>query len=399
MTHALGWILFFVALIASVCLHEAGHLLTAKGFGMKATQYFAGFGPTLWSFQRGETEYGFKAIPAGGFVKIVGMTDLEEIAPEDESRAFYRQKGWKRTIVLAAGSFVHFVIAIFLHLVRPAAGRHLQDHAHPGLGHLREAADDATPATGRCRLRRSRQGSSRATRWCPTTASSSPAGTQFRDAVTAGGVKPATVVFARNGVDKTVVITPATIKDASGVVIVDDKKRPVPKIGVGPHIATTSYNAITAVPLAFSNFGQGVYDTVTGVSQLPSQVAHAFSAGRTAENSPASVVGVGQIAGDAVASGSTAERVAGFLGIVAALNLFVGLFNLLPLLPLDGGHIAILWFEGFRSWLFKVLHRKDPGRVDIVKLTPALYVVLILIVGLSVTLLAADIVNPIANPF
>src|SRR3954452_20084092 len=114
MAYALGVILFAVGILVSVCLHEAGHMYTAKAFGMKVTRYFVGFGPTLWSFKRGETEYGFKAIPAGGFVKIIGMTDLEEIAPEDESRAFYRQKGWKRTIVLASGSFVHFAIAIFL---------------------------------------------------------------------------------------------------------------------------------------------------------------------------------------------------------------------------------------------------------------------------------------------
>ena len=103
MIHELGWLLFFVALIGSVCIHEAGHFVMAKRFGMKATQFFAGFGPTVWSFQRGETEYGIKAIPAGGFVKIIGMTALEEVDPEDEPRAFYKQKAWKRTVVLAAG--------------------------------------------------------------------------------------------------------------------------------------------------------------------------------------------------------------------------------------------------------------------------------------------------------
>ncbi|MFN2626875.1 MAG: site-2 protease family protein, partial [Mycobacteriales bacterium] len=87
----LGVVVFAVALIISIMLHEGGHLLTAKAFGMKATKYFLGFGPTLWSFRRGETEYGVKAIPAGGFVKIVGMTPLEEVPPGDEDRAFYRQ--------------------------------------------------------------------------------------------------------------------------------------------------------------------------------------------------------------------------------------------------------------------------------------------------------------------
>ena len=112
MTYALGVIIFAVGILVSVCLHEAGHLLTAKQFGMKATHYFAGFGPTLWSFRRGETEYGVKAIPAGGFVKIVGMTPLEEVAPADQDRAFWRFPLWQRTVVLVAGSFTHFLLAI-----------------------------------------------------------------------------------------------------------------------------------------------------------------------------------------------------------------------------------------------------------------------------------------------
>ena len=131
MTHALGWVLFFVALIVSVCLHEAGHLLTAKRFGMKATQYFAGFGPTLWSFQRGETEYGVKAIPAGGFVKIVGMTDLEEIAPGRRAAGVLPAEGLeahdraRRRLVHALRDRAR------PDLGRPAARRHVQDHAHP----------------------------------------------------------------------------------------------------------------------------------------------------------------------------------------------------------------------------------------------------------------------------
>ena len=111
---ALGWLIFLVALLVSVMLHETGHFVTAKRFGMKCTQYFFGFGPTLWSVKRGETEYGFKAIPAGGFVKIVGMTSLDEVDPEDEPRSFRQAPGWQRLIVLAAGSFMHFLFAAVL---------------------------------------------------------------------------------------------------------------------------------------------------------------------------------------------------------------------------------------------------------------------------------------------
>jgi membrane-associated protease RseP (regulator of RpoE activity) len=114
MSFLLGVAIFVVALLGSIMLHEAGHFATAKWFGMKATQFFVGFGRTIWSRQKGETEYGVKAIPAGGFVKIVGMTDLEEVDPADEPRSFRRQPGWQRIIVLAAGSFMHFVLAFVL---------------------------------------------------------------------------------------------------------------------------------------------------------------------------------------------------------------------------------------------------------------------------------------------
>ncbi len=109
-----GVLIFVVALLISVMLHELGHFLTAKKFGMRVTQFFVGFGKTLWSTFRGETEYGVKALPFGGFVKITGMTSIEEVDVADEPRSFRNQPGWQRIIVLAAGSFMHFVLALFL---------------------------------------------------------------------------------------------------------------------------------------------------------------------------------------------------------------------------------------------------------------------------------------------
>ena len=110
----LGWVIFIVALLFSVMLHETGHFVMAKKFGMKVTRYFVGFGPTLWSTWRGETEYGIKALPFGGFVKIVGMTSLDEVDPEDEPRSFRQHPAWQRIVVLAAGSFMHFLLAFLL---------------------------------------------------------------------------------------------------------------------------------------------------------------------------------------------------------------------------------------------------------------------------------------------
>ena len=117
MSLLLGWVIFVAALLISIMLHEAGHFATAKKFHMKVTQFFVGFGQTLWSRTKGETEYGVKALPFGGFVKITGMTALEDVDPADEPRSFRRQPGWQRVVVLAAGSFMHFALAFILLIV------------------------------------------------------------------------------------------------------------------------------------------------------------------------------------------------------------------------------------------------------------------------------------------
>src|SRR5260370_21491422 len=124
----LGVLIFVVALLGSVMLHELGHFLTAKKFGMRVTQFFVGFGKTLWSTVRGETEYGVKALPFGGFVKITGMTSIEEVDVADEPRSFRNQPGWQRIIVLAARSFMHFVLAVFLLFILAIGIGHFNPH-------------------------------------------------------------------------------------------------------------------------------------------------------------------------------------------------------------------------------------------------------------------------------
>src|ERR1700704_5772849 len=117
MSLLVGWIIFVLALLFSIMLHEAGHFFTAKKFGMKVTQFFVGFGQTIWSTTRGETEYGVKVLPLGGFVKITGMPALDDVDPADEPRSFRRQPGWQRIIVLSAGSFMHFALAFVLLII------------------------------------------------------------------------------------------------------------------------------------------------------------------------------------------------------------------------------------------------------------------------------------------
>jgi RIP metalloprotease RseP len=157
--YVLGVVLFALGIGISVALHEFGHLLTAKAFGMKVTRYFIGFGPRIWSFRKGETEYGFKIIPAGGFCEIVGMTALDEVAPEDAKRAFYRQKTWKRVIVLSAGSITHFIVGfLVLYLSAITLGLY-NTNAVPIVDQVNACAQSQDAAAGpvRARCARARQ--------------------------------------------------------------------------------------------------------------------------------------------------------------------------------------------------------------------------------------------------
>src|SRR4051794_33943931 len=132
MAYLLGVVLFALAIFVSVCLHEAGHMVTAKAFGMKVTRYFAGFGPTLWSFRRGETEYGLKGIPLGGFVKIVGMTPQDDdVAPEDEPRAMWRSPPWKRTLLMSAGAVTPLIFGFVVLWVTPVFVGGPKSPVHP----------------------------------------------------------------------------------------------------------------------------------------------------------------------------------------------------------------------------------------------------------------------------
>jgi membrane-associated protease RseP (regulator of RpoE activity) len=397
----LGYLLFAVALLASILLHEAGHLVTAKRFGMKATQYFAGFGPTLWSRRRGETEYGIKAIPAGGFVKIVGMTPLEEVEPADEPRAFYRQKPWKRAVVLSAGSFMHFVIAFVLFYVI-VAFLGIPNYDKPTL--TVDSVSACVPATATSQA-------------CPSGAPVAPAkaaGVRSGDRIVAFDGHPvsswdqfsseirahpgarATVTVVRDGhrQDLTTTLAAANRPDPNQPSHVD---RGVGFIGIAPSPVIDRAGPLAGVSRAGSMFGSATVGTFTALGKIPASIPQLFSPQRSAVNSPASVVGVGRLSGEALSgAGSVALGVATFLSIIAALNLFVGIFNLLPL---DGGHLAILGFERARSGIARVIGRPDPGRVDLTKVLPVAYLVIVLFVGLSVLLVSADIVNPLANPF
>jgi membrane-associated protease RseP (regulator of RpoE activity) len=388
----LGVLVFVVGLLLSIMLHELGHFATAKHYGMKATRFFLGFGPTLWSVRRGETEYGVKALPAGGFVKIVGMTELEEIEPGDENRAMWRFPARQRAVVLAAGSFMHFVIAGLLCFgilvtvgdvtapretltvagvakclpAKPTVARCAPgDPAAPAYGKL-HAGDQITAVDGHA------------------ISSFQPLQRKLRASV---GV-PVLLTVIHHGVTRQVSVTPAPYHEHGKV---------LGKIGIGPEYTNENVSVLGAVPRTFGQFGLLFKATAQRIARLPGEVPKVLHGEARTANDPGSVVDIARVSGSIASSTSVplSDRVANLLFLLAEVNFFVGVFNLLPLLPLDGGHLAILGFEKARGALYRVLGRRDPGRVDLLKIMPVTYAVVAVFVSMSLLLLYAGIANPI----
>lgn len=410
-SYLLGAVVFAVALLTSVMLHEAGHFLTARHYGMKATQFFVGFGPTVLSWRRGETEYGVKAVPAGGFVKIVGMTPLEEVDEADRPRAFFRFPARQKTVVLAAGSTVHFLIALVLVLggifalgtpteVSPAVGR-ISDcvASDPGPG------QPDVPASQVCSVPGAQ----------PAPARSS--GLQVGDVVVradgravdsaqaltlalrGSAGRPVQLEVRRGDGVVPVTVTPAAI---SRVDLRDTGKRVVAgTIGIAVQqrqdvVREGFSSSLAASGRTLKLFASGIGTTVT--EKLPS-ITKIYSRDRD----PAGfvgIVGAGRISGEVLQSQETwGFKALNLVLIIASLNLFVGLFNLLPLLPLDGGHIAVVWFESVRDKVRRARgYHGEIRRVDYNKLLPVTYAVAGTFLVFTVLLIGADIVNPVRIP-
>jgi membrane-associated protease RseP (regulator of RpoE activity) len=397
----LGALLFVVAIVASVVLHEAGHMVCARMAGGKVTEFFVGFGQRLWSFRRGETEYGLKAIPVGGYVKIVGMTDLDEVPPGDEGRALKDKPARWRLLTLSAGSLTHFLIAFVLfYLLAVAFGATQADN---------------TPTIGTVAACMSTQGS---TTGCDAATQPSPAakaGLKAGDVITSvngkavttyaqmtdtlhrlPADKPAKVGYtAPDGTKHTTTVVPI---HAAQVTFSNGSTGAGSLIGLTGATTTTHYNPITGFGNAGSQFGSAMVETFQGLGSIPSSIPQLFSSTvhhtQRSDDTPSSVVGAAQVAGSAYGT----DGLQGLLIVIAVVNMFIGVFNLLPLLPLDGGHIAILAYEEVRKRIYRLVRRPDPGRVDLNKLMPVTYAVLLAFVALTVLLLAADITNPLRLP-
>ncbi len=436
MWEVVGIVAFFLLILASIALHEIGHLVPAKKFGVKVTEYMVGFGPTVWSKRKGETSYGVKAIPVGGYIRMIGMLpppkgapegtartmstgrlallvedarrqSLEEIAPGDEDRVFYKLPVHKRVIIMLGGPFMNLVLAFILFaavlvgigVAQPSLTVSTVVPCVPTV-----AAPSGQPdASGACAAGESPAALSGLLPGDVITAynGTAPASwDELTQQIRAEGASDGVLTVQR--ADGTTVDIPVSTVDVTRPVY-DEVGEPTGAtettgfLGVRPEIEYVA-QPWSAVPaqmwdltarsaVALVSMPVRVYELVTETL---------VGGGERQIDSPVSVVGVSRLGGEVVASQEPVEaKLAMFLGLAASLNLFLFLFNLLPILPLDGGHVAGALYEGARRQWAKVRHKPDPGPVDVARLLPVAYVVAIALVAVGAIVIFADLVKPL----
>ena len=440
--YTLGVLIFIVAILASIGLHELGHMIPAKKFGGKVTQYFIGFGPTVWSKHVGETEYGVKAIPLGGYVKIVGMlppdaehlaesvtvdadgnrvvkvrksntgmftqlisdaraAEWELIRPEDGPRLFYRLPWWKKVVVMAGGPSVNILIAFFIFWgVFATVGNKAEETALPIAA---QVSDCVVPYADSGRVCRPTDppapaklaGIEPGDRFVAFNGVPVSSWQQFTDAIRANGDKPATIGVLRGG--RALTLHATTRVELRPTSLTDQKLVAVGFLGVLP-----KGQAPTGGPLyTVDQMGHMTVGVVQALGTMPVKVfgvAKALVGIQPRDpNSPVSIVGGGRIAGQ-VASAQhfpLRDKIVDLLMLVAGFNFFIGMFNFVPLLPLDGGHIAGALWEGLRRGVARLRRRPDPGYVDVARLLPIAYVMASLFLVMGLVLILADIFVPV----
>jgi membrane-associated protease RseP (regulator of RpoE activity) len=366
-------LLIVFGIVLMVMLHEAGHYLTAKRAGMKVTEYFLGFGPRLWSFRRGETEYGVKAIPAGGYVRIIGMSNLEEVEPEDDARTFRRASTKNRLVVILAGVTVNIMIALLLFFIVIAGQGRVADHVTTTVSSVvaRSAAAQAGMRAGDHIVGVDGR---RIAGWG-----------QLKAAIESRGGQETTFTVRRDGLTLQLTATPKT-KAGQGF------------LGVGPTTAFRSVGVFEAVPESFKAIGDITVGTADGVGRIfsPSGVEQysknftsgAPKAGSAADQErPRSLVGIVD-QGSQIINGN----VWALLWLLGGISLILALFNLLPLLPFDGGHAVIVVYEWAAS---KIKGRTV--RVDYRKLMPVTAIVLVIFLTLGLSAMVLDIRQAVGN--
>ena len=383
---ALGAVLVIAAVLMMIVFHEFGHFATAKLTGMKVTEFFVGFGPRLWSVRKGETEYGVKALPLGGYCKIPGMTLLEEVDPADEPRTYRQQRFWKRLLVATAGSATHFIVAFLLIYGGLASGAILPLNAEPlaEVGELSSfGTEGQTPAE--------RAGFRVGDRIVAVDGDLVTDWEQVRTYISSRSGQEIEFLVERDGRRLPLSATPV---DARRIVVDGQPAAPpdgpaVGRLGVLPGYET--YGPLSAVPAAGKELGEFTVVTAGALRDLvtPSGITAYVDQLQGEETQPddprfLSPIGLAKVADTAAQSG-----IATILFLLIAINVFVGMFNMVPLLPLDGGHVAIAVYEAIRA---------RPGKryfADVSKLQPVLILTLTLLGALALTSLWLDIFRPL----
>ena len=424
LAYILGIIVLIVGIAVSVALHELGHMIPAKRFGVKVPEYFIGFGPRLWSVRCGETEYGVKAIWLGGYVRLLGMLpparpdrpdkpgsmvadarqeSLDELGPDERDRAFYRLTVPRKLLVMAGGILTNLVLGILcLVLALGAVGQYTRTStissvgacvpADVDAGGSECATDDPSPAAA-ADLRVGDEIVS----W---NGARTPAWEDVQKAIRSGGTEPAEVVVRRDGAETTLSVTPVEVERTVTASDGNTSKELRPYVGIGPGLGTVRV-PISRVPGAVAT---AVGQTLKAIFTLPVGLYHSVAAGLGLEQRSAdglvSLVGVGRIAGEVSSEGvgtgaiPFSARLSSMLSLLGSLNLALFAFNLVPLLPLDGGHVAGACWEGVRRVWARRRGRPDPGPVDTARMLPVGQGVFVALVVMALVLIWVDIVAP-----
>ena len=376
------------ALIAMIMVHELGHFATAKWSGMKVTEYFLGFGPRIWSFRRGETEYGIKAIPAGGYVRIVGMNNLEQIDPLDEGRAYRNATYPRRILVSSAGSIMHFVMA-YLILVILFSVVGVANPSKAEIATLVSFPGGITPAVA-AGLRvgdiiEEVNGTSIGSiNNLVSDIQNSPGRSLTLGVLRGNQLIEVPIEPVRAGSLQASISSSSASTGMIGVRLTE----PIQTVGIGrsfiqPFDVISQYSSATVGALVSHFSPNGISEYVNTLSHPSSSIS-----GPNANARFESPVGIVRLASQAAHVGLGAV-----LTLLFSINIFVGIFNMVPLLPLDGGHVLVATYERIRTRRGKVFH------ADMMKMIPVTYAVLLVIVLLGVTALYLDITHPLANPF
>ena len=416
----IGIVALILALAFSIALHELGHMIPAKKFGVKVTQYMIGFGPTVWSRKRGETEYGLKAVLLGGYIRMIGMfppgpdgkppsagrigtlieqarqeSAAEIVEPGDEKRTFYSLSVPKKLVVMLGGPVMNLLIAVVLFTIvfagfgtpTPTTEVSTVTACVPTAAASDGTCGDASPTpTGAASA--GLQPGDEIVAWDGTTVSAWP---ELSQAIRASSPGDHEVTIVRDGQETTLTV-PLTSIDGS--LVGEQGSRGF--LGVSPVIALAPV-PVSAVPGQMWDIAvRSGAALLTFPAKMVGLTQAAFTDAARDPEGPVGVVGVSRISGEvAAADAPPSWRIAQFLAIVASLNLFLFLFNLIPILPLDGGHVAGALYEGARRQVAKVRGRPDPGPVDVARMLPVAYTVAAALVAMSLIILWADIVKPI----